>query len=321
MTLQFLRPAEVDGDGNANTSRIVRDGRVALRLPGGLATADVCRILPRVVLYHTDHQPRSLPERVSFVSGAGGGDARRRHAGPGPPGHRPRACSRSVPAGARLESVHPGEDPAGRRRAHGFPRRDGRRAGDRPAVRGRAGGARRRRSRSRCASSSCAPPAPPRPSASPAPTPDPPSPSPEQEKPCPRCDSTTSPMLVEDLDASIEKWRTLLGILDPGQAGEDHLRRGRGERREDEVGDVQQPERLLDPAVLAGRRRRLPEARSSPSAARWSTTSPSSPPTSTRPSRSCATRTSRSCRTSRPRRTPSRGCAGTSSPPTTRAAC
>lgn len=110
MTLQFLRPAEVDGAGNANTSRIVRDGRVALRLPGGLATADVFRILPRVVLYHTDHQLRSLPERVSFVSGAGGGDA-----DAGTQGPVRLVTDRCVfafgPGGARLESVHPGEDP------------------------------------------------------------------------------------------------------------------------------------------------------------------------------------------------------------------
>ena len=74
MTLQFLRPAQIDRAGNANTSRILRDGAVASRLPGGLATADVLRILPRVVLYHTDHRLRALPDRVSFLTGAGGGD-------------------------------------------------------------------------------------------------------------------------------------------------------------------------------------------------------------------------------------------------------
>ena len=107
MTMQFLRPAQVDGEGNANTSAIVRDGALATRLPGGLATADVLRILPRVVLYHTDHRPRSLPERVSFRTGAGGGDGVSGTRGP----------VRLVTdlavfwfgeRGAELESIHPG---------------------------------------------------------------------------------------------------------------------------------------------------------------------------------------------------------------------
>lgn len=112
MTLQFLRPAEVDGHGDANVSRIrAPDGSVR-RLPGGLAFADVFRILPRVVLYHTDHRVRSLPAEVAFITGAGGGDEVTGTRGPARlitdravfelgRGHRGRA---------RLESLHPGED-------------------------------------------------------------------------------------------------------------------------------------------------------------------------------------------------------------------
>lgn len=107
MTMQFLRPAQVDGDGNANTSAIVRDGAVATRLPGGLATADVLRILPRIVLYHTDHRRRSLTERVSFRTGAGGGDPV-----PGTRGPIRLVTDLAVFAfgerGAQLESIHPG---------------------------------------------------------------------------------------------------------------------------------------------------------------------------------------------------------------------
>jgi glutaconate CoA-transferase subunit B len=119
MTLQFLRPAQVDGCGNANTSQIPVDDGSVRRLPGGLATADVFRILPRVVLYHTDHRPRSLPERVAFVTGAGGGD-------PQAGTHGPvrlvtdRAVFKFAPAGAQLESLHPGEDLETLRRDTGF---------------------------------------------------------------------------------------------------------------------------------------------------------------------------------------------------------
>jgi glutaconate CoA-transferase subunit B len=112
MTLQFLRPAQVDGAGNANTSRIVRpDGELVQRLPGGLATADVFRILPRVVLYHTDHRPRSLPERVGFTTAAA------------PSGLTRLVTDRAVFVlgdAPRLESVHPGEDADAVRSETGF---------------------------------------------------------------------------------------------------------------------------------------------------------------------------------------------------------
>lgn len=119
MTLQFLRPAEVDGAGNANTSRVASDDGSVRRLPGGLATADVLRILPRVVLYHTDHRPRSLPRRVSFVTGAGGGDARAGTRGPVLL-VTDRAVFRFTPDGPLVESLHPGEDLETLKRETGF---------------------------------------------------------------------------------------------------------------------------------------------------------------------------------------------------------
>jgi glutaconate CoA-transferase subunit B len=107
MTLQFLRPAQVDGTGAANTSRIMRGDAAPTRLPGGLATADVFRILPRVVLYHTDHRPRALPRSVSFRTAAGGGDPVTGTLGPTVL-VTDRAVFRFGPAGVSLESVHPG---------------------------------------------------------------------------------------------------------------------------------------------------------------------------------------------------------------------
>lgn len=70
MTLQFLRPAQVDGSGALNTSRVHgRSGEV--RLPGGLATADVPSLLPRIAVYHPAHGPRSLPARVDTQTAGG----------------------------------------------------------------------------------------------------------------------------------------------------------------------------------------------------------------------------------------------------------
>lgn len=73
MTMQILRPAQVDGAGNLNTSRIGERDRPTVRFPGGLATADVPKLLPRLVIYLPAHSRRSLPERVSCVTGSGRG--------------------------------------------------------------------------------------------------------------------------------------------------------------------------------------------------------------------------------------------------------
>ena len=70
MTLQFLRPAQVGPDGSANTSRVEAGGRL-VRFPGGLALGDVVNLMPRIVLYHTAHEPRALPERVGFRTARG----------------------------------------------------------------------------------------------------------------------------------------------------------------------------------------------------------------------------------------------------------
>ena len=73
MTVQILRPAQVDGHGNLNTSRIGARVRPTVRFPGGLATADVPKLLPRLVVYLPVHSPRNLPERVACITGSGSG--------------------------------------------------------------------------------------------------------------------------------------------------------------------------------------------------------------------------------------------------------
>jgi glutaconate CoA-transferase subunit B len=70
-TLEFLRPAQIDGTGMLNTSRIGPPQAPKVRFPGGLGTADVPKLLPRVIAYLPDHQPRSLPEHVDRITGSG----------------------------------------------------------------------------------------------------------------------------------------------------------------------------------------------------------------------------------------------------------
>jgi acyl CoA:acetate/3-ketoacid CoA transferase beta subunit len=75
MTLQFLRPAQIDGAGNLNTSRLGPVAEPVRRFPGGLATGDVTQLLPQVIAYLVSHRPRNTPEHVAFVTGAGAGSA------------------------------------------------------------------------------------------------------------------------------------------------------------------------------------------------------------------------------------------------------
>lgn len=120
MTLQFLRPAQVGPDGSANTSRIQAGGRL-VRFPGGLALADVVNLMPRIVLYHTAHEPRALPEHVGFRTAAGGGLTRDGYRAEGATTLvTDRAVIRLSPSGARLASVHPGETVEGVVEATGF---------------------------------------------------------------------------------------------------------------------------------------------------------------------------------------------------------
>lgn len=65
-TTMFLRPAQVDVQGSLNVSRV--GGKL---LPGGVGAGDTPSLLPRTLCYHTDHSPRSLPERVDFVTSSG----------------------------------------------------------------------------------------------------------------------------------------------------------------------------------------------------------------------------------------------------------
>lgn len=72
ISLQFVSPAQVDGRGALNTSRVADGAGGLRRLPGGLATADVSQLVGRLVACRASHTPRFLPAEVDFVTGAPG---------------------------------------------------------------------------------------------------------------------------------------------------------------------------------------------------------------------------------------------------------
>jgi glutaconate CoA-transferase subunit B len=71
VTLQFVAPAQIDGAGRINTSRVK-----TRRLPGPLALPDVAVLVGRLVAYRAEHSPRFLAPEVDYVTGAAGGVTR-----------------------------------------------------------------------------------------------------------------------------------------------------------------------------------------------------------------------------------------------------
>lgn len=121
MTLQFFRPAQIGHDGSANTSR-VRAGDRLVRFPGALALPDTPNLMPRVLFYHTAHEPRNFPDEVGFRTVAGGGVERGGYRSLGAAGVvTDKAVIAFGAGGARLESFHPGETVASVVEATGFP--------------------------------------------------------------------------------------------------------------------------------------------------------------------------------------------------------
>jgi glutaconate CoA-transferase subunit B len=122
MTLQILRPGQVDGQGAMNTSRIGPARQPRLRFPGGLATADVPGLLPRLVAYLPRHALRSLPEHVDCVTAAAGGVTTPRYRSRGVVTLvTDRAVVDFVDGRARLRTVHRGVDVAKLLAETGFP--------------------------------------------------------------------------------------------------------------------------------------------------------------------------------------------------------
>jgi glutaconate CoA-transferase subunit B len=110
----FLSGGEIDGDGNINLVGIGDHDRPSVRFPGSFGSAHLYFVVPKVVLFRTEHSRRTLVPRVGFVS-APGGSAPNVYRPGGPIALVTNRCLFAFDRARRrfrLQSVHPGHSVA-----------------------------------------------------------------------------------------------------------------------------------------------------------------------------------------------------------------
>jgi glutaconate CoA-transferase, subunit B len=106
----FLSGGEIDGEGNINLVSIGDYEHPKVRFPGSFGAAYLYYVVPKVILFRTEHSRRTLVPKVSFVSAPGGSEPNVYRNG-GPIALVTNRCIFSFDKARRrfrLESVHPG---------------------------------------------------------------------------------------------------------------------------------------------------------------------------------------------------------------------
>jgi glutaconate CoA-transferase subunit B len=106
----FLSGGEIDGEGNVNLVSIGDYEHPSVRFPGSFGSSYLYFVVPKVILFRTEHSKRTLVPKVSFVSAPGVSDDNVHRTG-GPVALITNRCLFSFDADQRrfrLESVHPG---------------------------------------------------------------------------------------------------------------------------------------------------------------------------------------------------------------------
>ncbi|HLJ64545.1 MAG TPA: CoA-transferase, partial [Stellaceae bacterium] len=67
----FFSGAQIDGSGNINLVAIGDYERPTTRFPGSYGSAYLYFMVPKIILFRTEHSRRSLVERVDFISAPG----------------------------------------------------------------------------------------------------------------------------------------------------------------------------------------------------------------------------------------------------------
>jgi len=106
----FLSGGEIDGHGNINLVSIGDYAHPKVRFPGSFGSAHLYYVVPKVILFRTEHSRRTLVPKVSFVS-APGASAPNVHRPGGPIALVTNRCVFGFDRTRgrfHLESVHPG---------------------------------------------------------------------------------------------------------------------------------------------------------------------------------------------------------------------
>lgn len=106
----FLSGGQIDGAGNINLVSIGDPEHPKVRFPGSFGSAYLYYVVPKVILFRTEHSRRSLVEKVDFISAPGASPPNVFRQG-GPVALVTPRCLFSYDTARgrfRLDSVHPG---------------------------------------------------------------------------------------------------------------------------------------------------------------------------------------------------------------------
>ncbi len=106
----FLSGVQIDGAGNVNLLGLVAEGRVTRRFAGNFGAPYLAYLVPRLILFSSDHDPRRLVEKVDYVTAPGSGPPGVWRKG-GPVALLTPRCRFAFRDGRfLLESLHPDQD-------------------------------------------------------------------------------------------------------------------------------------------------------------------------------------------------------------------
>jgi glutaconate CoA-transferase subunit B len=106
----FLSGGEIDGEGNINLVSIGDHDKPTVRFPGSFGSGYLYYLVPKVILFRTEHSRRTLVPKVSFVSAPGVSPPNVHRTG-GPIALITNRCLFAFDRNRgrfRLQSVHPG---------------------------------------------------------------------------------------------------------------------------------------------------------------------------------------------------------------------
>lgn len=104
----FLSGGQIDGHGNINLVEIGDHDHPKVRFPGSFGSAYLYYVVPKVILFRTEHSRRTLVPKVDFISAPGASEPNVFRTG-GPIALITNRCLFGFRDGRfHLESVHPG---------------------------------------------------------------------------------------------------------------------------------------------------------------------------------------------------------------------